>query len=79
MYFWQKNEGVILEDGNFVGPKSSLHLCPTLSRRMVLVSVFSSAKNQLQIEKKVGKLSIFFIPLFAQKNQSEKNLTSFLA
>ena len=27
MYFWQKNERVILDDGPFDGPKSSLRPC----------------------------------------------------
>ena len=37
---------------------------------MVFVSIFSSEENQLQIGK---KWKIFFITLFADKIQSEKN------
>ena len=37
-FFWQKNEGVILYDGNFVGPKSSLYLCCSSRKRTVSTS-----------------------------------------
>ena len=47
-----KNEGVILDDGNFDSRRTSLHPCLTLRGRMVSVSIFSSEKTQLQIRKK---------------------------
>ena len=73
MYFWQKPQGVILHDGNFDSTKSSLYSCFTLGRRMVFVSIFSSEKIQLQIEKNMENfLKNFFITLFAEKVKSEK-------
>ena len=46
-----------------------------MSRRMkVFVYIFSSEKNQLQMEKNGKFLKLSFIPLFSQKKQERKNL-----
>ena len=50
-YLWQKNEGVILEDGNFVGSKSSVHPCCFSRKGMDSVSVISFEKFELEMEK----------------------------
>ena len=65
--FWQKNEGVILDDGNFVGPKSSLYLCCSSRKRTVSVSFISFEKYELRMRKKFSKT--FFVISFAQKHQ----------
>ena len=69
--FWQKNEGIILDDGNFVGPKSSLYLCCSSRKRTVSVSFISFEKYEL------GKRNIFekfFVLFFAQKHRVLKNI-----
>ena len=68
----QKSEGVILDDGNFVGLKSSLHPCFVSRKRMASVSFFSFEKNELRMRKKI---STYFSSLFCPM---KKILTSFL-
>ena len=58
MYFWQKNERVIFDDGNFEGQKSSLYPCCFSRKRMVSVSFFSFEKYELQTFKTPKKLSM---------------------
>ena len=50
--FWQKNEGVIHDDGNFVSPKSSLYQCCSSRKRTVSVSFISFEKYELRMRKK---------------------------
>ena len=64
-YFWQKNEGIILDDGSFVGTKTSIHPCSTSWERMVFVCYISFEKKELQLKK----IQTLFYPLFAQNSQ----------
>ena len=74
-YFGQKNGGVILDDGNYNGPKSSLYLCCSSRKRTVSVSSISFEEYELR-RKKFSKI---FVSSFLPKNtDNEKNLTSFL-
>ena len=62
-FFWQKNEGVILDDGNFVGPKSSLYQCCSSRKRTVSVSSISFEKYELRMRKNFSKTFLsFFLP-----------------
>ena len=62
-FFWQKNEGVILDDGNFVGPKSSLYLCCFSRKRTISVSFISFEKYELGMRKIFSeKLLSSFLP-----------------
>ena len=73
VFFWQKSEGVILQDGNFNNIKSSPHPCLTFSGRMVFVSIFSSEKKELQVGKKIEKIQNNFALLYLLKQiQSKK-------
>ena len=56
----QENEGVIVDDGNFVGTKPSLYPRRTLRGKMISVSTFSFEKYELQIGQKLGYFSSFF-------------------
>ena len=65
----------ILDDGNFVGPKSSLYLCCSSRKRTVSVSFVSFEKYDLPMRK---NFSNFFCSFFAQKHRVwKKNLTLF--
>ena len=65
----------ILDDGNFVGPKSSLHQCFSSRKRTVSVSFISFEKYELRMRKIFRKI---FCPLFCSKTPSmKKNLRSF--
>ena len=64
-FFWQKNEGVKLDDGNFVGPKSSLYLSCCSRKRTVSVSFISFEKYELRMRKN-------FCPHFRPKTPSMK-------
>ena len=66
-YFWQKNEGVILDDGTFVDQISSLCLCCFSRKRKVSVSFISFEKYELRMRKNFSKK--FFVLFFAQKHQ----------
>ena len=68
-FFWQRNEGVILDDGNFVDPKSSLYLCCSSRKRTVSVSFISFEKYELRMRKIFRKM---FCPLFCPKTRSMK-------
>ena len=72
-----KNEGVILDDGNFDSRRTSLHPCCTLWGRMVFVSIFSSEKTQLQMRKNWEFFQICSSSFYLPKKQSEKSSTSF--
>ena len=65
-FFWQKNEAVILDDGNFAGPKSSLYLCCSSRKRTVSVSFISFEKYELGMRKNFSKI---FCLLFCQKHR----------
>ena len=65
-YFCQKNEGVILDEGTFVDPKSSLYPCSFSGGGMVSISFISIEKYEVQIRKK----SIFIF--FEHKNSMKK-------
>ena len=67
--FWQKNEGVILDDGNFFDPKSSLYLCCSSRKRTVSVSFISFEKYELRMRKIFSKN---FLSLFLPKNTEYK-------
>ena len=70
----QKNEGVILDYGNFVGQKRSLH--PRCFLERVVSAFFIGAeKYELQMRKKFRHFFIFFCP---KKPSMKKNLMSFL-
>ena len=69
-YFWQKNEGVLIDERNFVGTNTSLHPCFTSWGRTVSISIFSFEKYALHKEK---ILTILFITFIAQKLE-RKNL-----
>ena len=75
-FFRQKNEAVILDDGNFVGPKSSLYLCCSSRKRTVSVSFISFEKYELRMRK---NFSNNFLSSFLLKNTKyeKKLLTSF--
>ena len=73
MYFWQKNEGVILDDGNFDGTKSSQHPCLTLRGRMVSYLISVLRKISYKLEKMENYRKTFSITFFAQKNSQRKN------
>ena len=64
-FFWQENEGVILDDGIFVGPKSSLYLCCSSRKRTVSVSFISFEKYELGMRKNFSKK---FLSSFLPKN-----------
>ena len=64
-FFWQKNEGVILDDGNFVGPKSSLYLCCFSRKRTISVSFISFEKYELGMRKYFSEK---FLSSFLPKN-----------
>ena len=66
-YFWQKNEGVILDDGTFVDRISSLCLCCFSRKRTVSVSFISFEKYELRMRKNFSKK--FFVLFFAKKHQ----------
>ena len=68
-FFWQKNEAVILDDGNFVGPKSSLFLCCSSRKRTVSVSFISFEKYELGMRKNFSKV---FLSSFLPKTSSMK-------
>ena len=70
-YFKKKNKGVILDDGNFVGPKRSLYLCCSSRKRTVSVSFISFEKYELRMRKNLSS----FLP---KNTENEKKLTSFL-
>ena len=77
MVFWQKNEGVKLDDGNFVGPKRNLYLCCSSGKRTVSVSFFSFEKFELRMWKNFFEK--IFVLFFAKKYQVRKHtLTAFL-
>ena len=71
-FFWQKNESVVLDDGNFVGPKSSLYQCCSSRKRTVSVSVL---RNMNYEREKVFRKN--FCPFFPKNTKYEKKLTSF--
>ena len=71
-----KNEGVILDDGNFVGPKSSIHLCCSSQKRTVSVSFISFEKYELRMRKNFRKT--FRPPFYPKTPGMKKILTSFL-
>ena len=63
VFLTKKNEGVILDDGNIVGPKSSLYLCCSSQKRTVSVSFISFEKYELRMRKKFSKnFSSSFLP-----------------
>ena len=74
-YFWQKNEGVILDDGNFVGLKSSLNLCCPSRKRTVSVSFISFEKFELRMRKNFSK--IFLCSFLPKNTKYEKNCRHF--
>ena len=67
-----KNEGVILDDGNFDSRRTSQHPCLTLWGRMVFVSTFSSEKTQLQMRKKWEYFQICFSSFYLPKKTRAK-------
>ena len=74
--FWQKNEGVILDDGNFDCSKRSLYLRCSSRKRTVFVSFTSFEKYELRMRKKISKN---FFPVSCPKTPSmKKQLTSYL-
>ena len=75
-YFWQKNEGIKLDDGNFVGLKSSLHPCCFSRERMVSVFFISFEKYELRMRR---NFSTFFSSFLPKKPSMKKLLTLFLA
>ena len=64
--FWQKNEGVILDDGNFVGPKIAYVYAVLLERERFLY-LLSVLRNMSYEGEKT--FEIFFALFFAQKHQ----------
>ena len=58
--------------------QKSPHPFLTLSGRVVFVSIFSSEKNQLQVEKMEKIQEKFSLRYLLKKIQSEKISTSFL-
>ena len=60
--FLQKTEGVILEDGNLVGTKSSLYPCCSSQKRMVSESFISFEEYELRMRKKFHFFSYIFCP-----------------
>ena len=66
MYFWQKNEGVILDDGNFVGPKVAYIDAVLLEgkRFLYLLSVLRNMSYKL-----VKKLDIFSSLFYSKKEE----------
>ena len=54
MYFWQKPEGVILDD-KYLGGTKNLYPCCLSWGRMASVSFVSFEKYELQMKKKFSK------------------------
>ena len=76
-FFWQENEGVIVDDDNFVGSKSSLCLSRFSRKRTVSVSFISFEKYELPMRKFFP--IVFLSSFFGQKHRVwKKKLTSFL-
>ena len=70
--FWQKNEGVICDAGNFVGPKSSLHPCYLSRKKMVSVSFVSFENYELKLRKNFS--TFFSASLLPKKAKYEKKI-----
>ena len=74
-FFWQKNEGVIFDDGNFVVPKVA-HIYIVLLERERFLYLLSVLRSMATNGKKFSKIICF---LFCPKTPSMKKiLTSFL-
>ena len=72
MYFWQKTEGVILNDGNIDSKKTESRYenhSPSLCEPSTTLSF---EKNQLQVKKKIRKFSFFSSFICSKKPERKK-------
>ena len=67
--FWQKNEGVILDDGNFVGPKIAYVYAVLLERERFLYLLSVLRNMSYEGEKNFRN---FFCSLFCPKTPKMK-------